>query len=699
MKLCPLCQHCYDDSFNACAHDRAALVGGRPGACLVAQKYSLERLLAGGGAEAVYAGRHLETDRPYAIELLQPEADAAALKNFRREALATAHLNTRVDHQHVAQTYDYGLLPDGTVYVVTELVAGQSLRQHMDEAGPLHTAAAVRIAQQVADGLEAAHRCGIVHRGLEPSNIILARDYDRRWEAKVVNFGFAGLLKQVGSRRRPDDHASPYAAPERRTGQHADARSDIYSLGVVLYEMLAGRLPFGDATAAASGHDRDAEPPPLSRVRDDVPEPLARLVTQLLRGRPSARPPSAADVAQRLRAVGNTLATGPTFAPPADAQSPAADVPPPPTSVHADKHPHASDGGARPAAQSEAEPRTPAREAGAESKSVDEAETVGANAAAYDDLDALQEELGRNLDEIIVGTSRNLDEAIVGTSAPAQPKGRAVTQLQPANASTSTRSPDARPLSGASRLGDARSRLSDGRAPRRSWPFYAAVAGLLLGLACGLWLASRRAPASPPAWPQAATAAVAARHAEPAAPAESSSAAESHSTDGAGEPHAGDADSTPAGAENQTPSETPGAADESAPPGPPAVEEAPNRKEPEVKTPAATAASPDVSAGREREQRQSGGRCTLSVSEGSLSLRAGGSDTITVSAPGAAGRARVTASTNHWRDIAVFPESRGGEAGRVKYSVISVSKRAGTFAVNFKSPCGVKTVPVTVRQR
>nr|MDQ3804390.1 hypothetical protein [Acidobacteriota bacterium] len=112
----------------------------------------------------------------------------------------------------------------------------------------------------------------------------------------------------------------------------------------------------------------------------------------------------------------------------------------------------------------------------------------------------------------------------------------------------------------------------------------------------------------------------------------------------------------------------------------------------------AAAARPDASAGREREQGQGGGRCALAVSKRSLSLRAGGgSDIITVSVDDATGAARVTATTSHWPDIAVF-KSRGEGGGGVRFSVISVSKRAGTFAVNFKSPCGTKSVPVTVKQ-
>jgi serine/threonine protein kinase len=264
MKLCPLCQHCYEDKVLSCAHDRRTLIADRPGSCIIARKYKLDRLLASNAAQAVYAGRHLETDRPYAIKLLlmEPGNDAEALKNFRQEALATAQLNTRFDHQHAAKTYDCGLLSDGNVYLITELIVGQSLRQHMDEAGPLPVATAARIAQHVADGLEAAHRCGVIHQGLEPANIILVRDYEQQLEAKIIDFGFASLLRHGAEAkghggsisRRPDGSFSSYVAPEQRLGQNTDARSDIYSLGVILYEMLSGRLPFSAGAETVAGH-------------------------------------------------------------------------------------------------------------------------------------------------------------------------------------------------------------------------------------------------------------------------------------------------------------------------------------------------------------------------------------------------------------------------------------------------------------
>ena len=228
-----------------------------------------------------------------------------------------------------------------------------------------------------------------------------------------------------------------------------------------------------------------------------------------------------------------------------------------------------------------------------------------------------------------------------------------------------------------------------------------------MGIACGLWLTSRSASPRPLTPPQAVSAAEAAGQREVAAAAGQSEAAvaETSSTVKSGEPPVGDTDSPPAGAENQSPEVASDVIDERAAAG----HEAPGPKGPGAKpTPSAeppAAAEPRrveaiagtvVAAGREPERRAEGDRCVLSVSESSLSIPAsGGSGTITVSVNGPA---RVTATTNNWPDIAVFAGSRGVEGGPVRYTVVSVSKRAGTFAVNFKSPCGMKTVPVTVKQ-
>src|SRR5918997_523589 len=171
MKLCPVCQRCYEDTDTSCLNDQTALVASRPGTRMVADKYRLARLLGRGGMGAVYAGTHVDLDRPVAIKLLLSDftADADALERFRREARAAARLN----HPNVADTFDYGVLPEGGAYIVMEMVEGQTLREFMDAAGMVSIAEAAEIGRQVSKGIDAAHRSGIVHRDLKPSNIIL----------------------------------------------------------------------------------------------------------------------------------------------------------------------------------------------------------------------------------------------------------------------------------------------------------------------------------------------------------------------------------------------------------------------------------------------------------------------------------------------------------------------------------------------
>ncbi|MCI0388767.1 MAG: protein kinase [Acidobacteria bacterium] len=315
MKLCPTCHRCYEDSEDSCLQDHAKLVLSRPGTRLIENKYRLDRLLAQGGMGAVYAGHHITLDRPIALKLLLPALviDQEALERFRREARAAA----RVDHPNLAEIYDFGSLPTGGAYLVMELVDGLTLREHMRNEGRLSAKEAVIIAWQVAEGVEAAHKAGIVHRDLKPSNIIVVptgRGRDQ-WQIKIIDFGIAKFIEQTmvgecGLTATGSLVGTPrYMSPEQCTGELVDVRSDIYSLGIILYEMLAGQPPFDAPSGTAIAIKQTQEPPPpIHILRPELPDPLAQLIMQSLNKNPASRPQTAAEVAVRLLKIEQDLA-------------------------------------------------------------------------------------------------------------------------------------------------------------------------------------------------------------------------------------------------------------------------------------------------------------------------------------------------------------------------------------------------------
>ncbi|HEY8227898.1 MAG TPA: serine/threonine-protein kinase [Pyrinomonadaceae bacterium] len=262
----------------------------------IAGRFRIEREIGRGGMGTVYLATHLGLERPVAVKIIRREfvTDSDLAERFLREARTMAKLR----HPHAAMIFDAGSLPDGRHFIIMELVEGVTLSEALAREGRFAPARAVRIATQVCDVLEEAHRIGIVHRDLKPSNIMLS---DRG--VCVLDFGVAKVLASTAESTAT--HASTgsgqlvgtprYMSPEQCLGQRVGARSDLYSLGVLLYEMLAGRPPFVDPLQSALlVKQATAPPPPLPRLRQDVPRSLALAVHTLLAKRPENRPRTAA---------------------------------------------------------------------------------------------------------------------------------------------------------------------------------------------------------------------------------------------------------------------------------------------------------------------------------------------------------------------------------------------------------------------
>jgi serine/threonine-protein kinase len=279
--------------------DAERVLGGR---------YRLVRALARGGMAEVWEAKDEILGRSVAVKVLHPHlaSDEAFLARFRREAIAAA----RLAHPNVVATYDTGL-DDGVAFIVMELVHGRTVSQELAEHGAFSPGRAVHLATQVADALDYAHKAGVIHRDVKPANILVTED-DR---VKVADFGIAKAAIEAledASGGGPSDltesgtivGTAKYLSPEQVNGVPVDGRSDVYALGVVLYEMICGRPPFSAETDVALAFQHvSATPLSPRQVRAGIPRPLEAIVLRAMAKSPADRFATAGELHSALLSV------------------------------------------------------------------------------------------------------------------------------------------------------------------------------------------------------------------------------------------------------------------------------------------------------------------------------------------------------------------------------------------------------------
>ena len=307
MTECPRCGRCEESGTALCPADGSPMQPVPLVPRVVDNKYRIEQLLGRGGMGAVYRARDMRLDRLVALKVVRAElvGDPDTRRRFRREAQIVA----RLQHPSIVSVFDYGTFVDGGVYLVMELVRGEDLRRVLLREGRLEPQRAIPILSTVCAAIDAAHRDGVLHRDLKPENILLPSG---ELAVKVLDFGVAKVMTDRGEDTRGFDGGtmatSPgvivgtpaYMAPEQFQGSAPDARTDVFSLGVIAYEMLTGELPFGrgSLTDVILAQARGVRPMPAGMV----PVPLDRAIRAALETDPDRRPASAQAFARLLEA-------------------------------------------------------------------------------------------------------------------------------------------------------------------------------------------------------------------------------------------------------------------------------------------------------------------------------------------------------------------------------------------------------------
>ena len=329
MASCPVCEKTYDDHLASCPVDGATLLRDGPPVdpflgLVIRGRYRVLQKLGQGGMGSVYLAEQMAVSRNVALKVVHGDfaRDAEFVKRFRLEARLAASLN----HRNVVTIYDFDQAEDGSLFIAMEYLNGRTLAEVVRQEGACAVGRAIGLSLQIAQGLEAAHTAGVIHRDIKPQNIMVLNGED---QIKLMDFGIARLsdVRGQGLTRTGVVMGTPaYMSPEQIEGGEITRQTDIYAFGIVLYELLTGTVPFAAATASAVFVQQLREPPrPVRSLNAKIPEAVDRVVLQALEKNPEARPRSMAAVIAELSAA-STYVTHTGSSPTADSGATVVDL-------------------------------------------------------------------------------------------------------------------------------------------------------------------------------------------------------------------------------------------------------------------------------------------------------------------------------------------------------------------------------------
>jgi serine/threonine-protein kinase len=441
MKECPTCRSCFPDDILHCPDDGAATASSIQGEPILDGRYQLEKRLGQGGMGVVYKARHIFLKTAHAIKIILPDLvgnDPNLVTRFRQEALAAAAIR----HQNIIAVTDFGVVRGTMPFLVMEFVQGRSLQDIMAEEGAMSPLRAFELMQPICAGIAAAHRQGIVHRDLKPLNVMICDDLPSSEAVKILDFGLAKiksgeLLGSFIAAQTTGLMGSPfYMAPEQWSDEPPDARADVYSLGVMLFQMLCGEVPFkGSSIPSIMKKHLTTDVPSLASKGVEVPPQIETVVRHALEKEADHRTASADEFSRELGAAMSSASaelkrTGdrPPIDPGETMVTPApANITTPPTGSATAFDPLA--GTISAAALQEEEHKTLfaqrelAREAAQKQRLADEeAVRLKAEAQKREQEEAARDKERKHLEEIVAAQTKVLEEKLTQLASTMSPK-------------------------------------------------------------------------------------------------------------------------------------------------------------------------------------------------------------------------------------------------------------------------------------